>query len=165
MGAGHHHHHHSPVVAGRAGAPDAERYTATRRVTILGAVVNVVLAVLKVGLGVVGHSAALVADGIHSLSDLASDVVVLYAAKLGSEHADERHPYGHARIETAATVAVGLLLILVAAGIAYDAVARMFHPERLFHPTFLTLVVAMVSVLAKEALFHYTMRVARRVRS
>ena len=64
MGAGHHHHHHSPVVAGRAGAPDAERYTATRRVTILGAVVNVVLAVLKVGLGVVGHSAALVADGI-----------------------------------------------------------------------------------------------------
>jgi len=165
MGAGHHHHQHSPVVAGRAGAPDAERYTATRRVTILGAVVNVVLAVLKVGLGMVGHSAALVADGIHSLSDLASDVVVLYAAKLGSEHADERHPYGHARIETAATVAVGLLLILVAAGIAYDAVARMFNPERLFHPTFLTLVVAMVSVLAKEALFHYTMRVARRVRS
>ena len=164
MGIGHE-HGHVPAPAGRAGAPDAERYTVTRRVTVLGAVVNVILAVLKVVLGVIGHSAALVADGIHSLSDLASDVVVLYAAKLGSEHADERHPYGHARIETVATVAVGALLIIVAAGIAYDAVARMFHPERLLHPTLVTLVVAAVSVLAKEGLFQYTMRIAKRLRS
>ncbi len=164
MGIGHE-HGHAPAPAGRAGVPDTERYTVTRRVTVLGAVVNVILAVLKVVLGVIGHSAALVADGIHSLSDLASDVVVLYAAKLGSEHADERHPYGHARIETVATVAVGALLIIVAAGIAYDAVARMFHPERLLHPTLVTLVVAAVSVLAKEALFQYTMRAAKRLRS
>ena len=125
MGFGHHHHQHVSEPVGRAGAPDAERYVATRKVTVIGAVINVVLAVLKVLLGVVGQSAALVADGIHSISDLASDVVVLYAAKLGSEHADERHPYGHARIETVATVAVGVLLILVAGGIAYDAVARV----------------------------------------
>ena len=158
-----HVHQHAP--AGRAGAPDETRYASTRRVTVVGAVVNVVLAVLKVALGVVGHSAALVADGVHSLSDLVSDVVVLYAAKLGSEHADERHPYGHGRIETVATVAVGALLIVVAAGIAYDAIQRMFHPERLLHPTVLTLVVAALSVLAKEALYRYTMRAARRLRS
>lgn len=153
------------VAGGQAGQPAAERYAGTRRVTLIGAVVNVVLATLKVVLGVVGHSAALVADGVHSFSDLVSDAVVLYAAKLGSEHADERHPYGHARIETVATVAVGVLLMLVAAGIAGDAVTRMFHPERLLHPTWLTLVGALLSVLAKEALFHYTMRVARRLRS
>jgi cation diffusion facilitator family transporter len=164
MGVGHD-HGHAATHAGRAGAPDAKRYTATRRVTVLGAIVNVILAVLKVVLGVIGHSAALVADGIHSLSDLASDFVVLYAAKLGSEHADERHPYGHARIETVATVAVGALLIIVAAGITYDAVVRMIHPERLLHPTLVTLVVAAVSVLTKEVLFQYTMRVAKRLRS
>ncbi len=160
-----HHQHHAPVSAGRAGTPDAARYAAARRVTLVGAVVNVLLSVLKVVAGVIGHSASLVADGIHSLSDLASDVVVLYAAKLGSEHADERHPYGHARIETVATVAVGVLLILVAAGIAWDAAARLFHPERLLHPTALALAAAVVSVLAKEGLFHYTMRIARRQRS
>ncbi|MDX1594473.1 MAG: cation diffusion facilitator family transporter [Gammaproteobacteria bacterium] len=158
--------HHAPrAVPGKAGTPDAERYTATRRVTMVGAAVNVLLSVLKVLLGVVGHSAALVADGIHSLSDLVSDAVVIYAAKLGSEHADERHPYGHGRIETVATVAVGGLLILVATGIAWDATARLFEPERLLHPTLLALAAAVVSVFAKEALFHYTMRVARAQRS
>lgn len=166
MGGVHHHSHtHVHAEPGRAGRPDASRYAASRRVTLVGAVINVVLAVVKVVVGVVGHSAALVADGVHSLSDLVSDVVVLYAAKLGSEHADERHPYGHARIETLATVVVGALLLLVAAGIAIDAVQRLFHPERLLHPTLLTLVIAVVSVLSKEWLFHYTMRVARRVRS
>ncbi len=162
MGAGH--HHHAPT-AGRAGTPDATRYAETRRVTVVGAVINVVLSLLKVLFGIVGQSAALVADGVHSFSDLVSDAVVLYAAKLGSEHADERHPYGHARIETVATVAVGALLLLVAAGIAWDAIARMLEPERLLHPTALALVVAVVSVLAKEGLFHYTIRAARRQRS
>lgn len=159
------HHQHAPAASGQAGRPDGARYADSRRVTLVGAAINVVLAVLKVVLGVVGHSAALVADGIHSFSDLVSDVVVVYAAKLGSEHADERHPYGHARIETVATVAVGVVLMLVAGGIAWDAIARMFHPERLLHPTLLTLAAALLSVVAKEALFHYTMRVARRLRS
>lgn len=165
MGAGHHHHQPAPAPAGRVGTPDGARYTEARRVTVVGAVVNVLLSILKVLFGIVGQSASLVADGIHSLSDLVSDVVVLYAAKLGSEHADERHPYGHARIETVATVAVGALLVLVAAGIAWDAIGRMIDPQRLLHPTLLALVTAMVSVLAKEALFHYTMRAARRQRS
>ncbi len=162
MGAG---HHAGTTPPGRAGTPDGARYAETRRVTLVGAVINVILSLLKVLFGIIGQSAALVADGIHSFSDLISDGVVLYAAKLGSEHADERHPYGHARIETVATVAVGVLLMLVAAGIAWDAIARMVDPTRLLHPTLLALGTAVVSVVAKEALFHYTMRVARQQRS
>ncbi|HEY5789550.1 MAG TPA: cation diffusion facilitator family transporter [Gammaproteobacteria bacterium] len=151
-----------------AGAPsgnDAGRYGDARRVTLVGAAVNVVLSVVKVVLGVVGHSAALVADGIHSLSDLASDVVVLYAARLGSEHADEDHPYGHGRIETVATVAVGALLGAVAFGIGYDAVQRLYDLDALVVPGVITLAAAVVSVLSKEWLYHYTMRAARRLRS
>ncbi|HEY5720248.1 MAG TPA: cation diffusion facilitator family transporter [Gammaproteobacteria bacterium] len=151
-----------------AGAPsgnNAGRYGDARRVTLVGAAVNVVLSVVKVVLGVVGHSAALVADGIHSLSDLASDVVVLYAARLGSEHADEDHPYGHGRIETVATVAVGALLGAVAFGIGYDAVQRLYDLDALVVPGVITLAAAVVSVLSKEWLYHYTMRAARRLRS
>lgn len=154
------HHHHQP-------GPEqgAARYAATRQVTLVGALINVLLAVAKVTIGVIGRSHALVADGVHSLSDLVSDVVVLYAARLGSRHADDRHPYGHARIETVATVVVGVLLISVAAGIAIDAMERLLSPERLLHPGAITLGVAVLSVLAKEALYHYTMRVADRIRS
>lgn len=141
------------------------RYQTSRRVTIVGAMVNVVLSVVKVGFGVLGHSQALVADGVHSLSDLASDAMVLVAARHGSRDADEDHPYGHGRIETAITVALGVFLILVGAGIMYDAGYRLFAPQDLLRPDVLTLVVAGLSIASKEALYHYTARAARLVRS
>lgn len=146
-------------------AASNDRVRVTQRVTVVGAVVNVVLAVAKVLFGWLGHSAALIADGIHSLSDLLSDVMVWFAASHGGRGADEEHPYGHARVETLATAGLGLLLILVAAGIAWDAATRLFAPERLMIPGMLALVVAIVSILAKEALYHYTARAAKRLRS
>ena len=85
-----------------------ERYRATQRVTLIGAVVNLLLSAAKVVLGFVGQSQSLIADGIHSLSDLLTDAMVLVAAKHGAREADEAHPYGHARIETVATVALGV---------------------------------------------------------
>lgn len=157
-----HSHAHPALPAGNKGD---ERYQATRRVTIVGAVVNLVLSIGKVAIGIVGGSPALVADGIHSLSDLLTDIMVVWAAKHGSKDADEDHPYGHGRIETVSTVILGLVLLLVAAGIIYDAASRLFHPERLTHPGVLALVMAAISVLSKEVLYLYTLRVAKRIRS
>ena len=134
---------------------------AKQRITLIGAAVNVVLCLAKVVGGVIGQSQALVADGVHSLSDLVSDVLVLLAVRWGSSDADQDHPYGHARIETAATAVIGAFLLMVAGGFVVDAVSRLFHPERLGHPGWLALVLAAVSIAANEVLARYTLRVAR----
>ncbi len=141
------------------------RMAVSKRVTLVGAVINLVLSVAKVAFGIIAQSYALIADGLHSLSDLVSDGVVYAAAHHAHQEPDLKHPYGHGRFETAATLALGGLLILVAVGIIWDAVDRLFAPERLLHPTVLALVVALVSIVAKELLYHYTIRAARRTRS
>ncbi len=141
------------------------RTAETKRVTIVGAVVNLVLATVKVIAGVVGQSQSLVADGIHSLSDLFSDGLVLFAATHAASAPDEQHPYGHARFETAATLGLGILLIAVAIGIVWDAAARLFSPEALLQPEVITLYVAAFSILSNEALYWYTVKVADKVNS
>jgi len=141
------------------------RYRQVRRVTLVGSAVDLLLGVSKIAGGWLSHSNALTADGVHSLSDLATDVAVLYAAKHAHAEADEDHPYGHARIETAATVGLGVALMLIGFGIAYEAVSALFHPEELEVPAAWAIAVAAVSVVSKEAIYHYTMRYARRLRS
>ncbi|NIP72542.1 MAG: cation transporter [Gammaproteobacteria bacterium] len=141
------------------------RYAEARKVTVVGAVVDLVLGLAKVVAGLTSHSQALIADGIHSFSDLITDGMVLFAAKHASREADEDHPYGHARIETVVTVALGAALVAVALGLAYDATRRLFHPELLLHPGWPALAVAGLSIVAKEGIYHYTMRAARRLRS
>ena len=111
------------------------------------------------------HSQSLVADGVHSLSDLVTDLLVLLAAKLARAKPDAEHPYGHERIETAATVALGAVLIVIGAGIAFDAFRRLFHPEELPIPAWWAMAIAAVSVGFKEGVYHYTMRAAKRFRS
>ena len=148
-----------------AGVQDVRRYREAYRVTMAGTVVDVVLAAVKILFGIIGRSQALLADGVHSLSDLVSDALVLFAAKHGSRSADEDHPYGHARIETAATVALGLLLLAVAVGIGIDAVYRMFNPSLLLRPEPITLGIAAFSIVSKEGLYWYTLHVAREIRS
>jgi cation diffusion facilitator family transporter len=144
---------------------DNSRYQEMKKVTLVGSAVDFVLAVIKLIFGYIGQSQALIADGIHSLSDLFTDFMVLYAAKHASRDADETHPYGHERIETITTVALGIALIIVAVGIGWDAGARLFNPEELLQPGILALVIAAISVIAKEAIYHYTARAARRLRS
>lgn len=141
------------------------RYREVRKVTLIGSLVDLLLGIAKILVGWLAHSQALVADGIHSLSDLATDIMVLYAAKHSHREADEDHPYGHGRIETLATVGLGITLILIALGIAYDAVRRMNAPELLLHPGVVALGVAVISVVSKEAIYHYTKAAARRLRS
>ncbi|MBT8065558.1 MAG: cation diffusion facilitator family transporter [Gammaproteobacteria bacterium] len=140
-------------------------YQVKRRVTLVCAGLNLVLAGLKLLLGSVGQSQALIADGIHSLSDLATDAMVLVAIRFAREEADEDHPYGHARFETVATVILGLLLLLVAAGIVVDALERISHPEQLPRPGLLALSGAAVSILANEWMYWYNVRAARQVNS
>jgi len=141
------------------------RYREVRKVTVVGGVVDLLLGIVKIVVGMTGNSQALLADGVHSLSDLATDFLVLFAAKHSHREADEEHPYGHGRIETVATVILGVALALVAIGICYDALHRMREPELLGHPGMLALLVALLSVAAKEIIYHYTVRAARRLRS
>ncbi|OQK15247.1 cation transporter [Methyloprofundus sedimenti] len=135
------------------------------RVTIVGALVNVFLSIIKISFGMLGQSAALIADGVHSLSDLASDLLVLVAVKFGAREADHDHPYGHRRFETIATVVLGVGLIVVAAGIAWDVYERMLQPERILIPHPSAMGIAAISILANEWLYQYTKRIATFTRS
>jgi cation diffusion facilitator family transporter len=148
-----------------ATAEDLQRYQQTKKVTIVGAIINVVLAFFKIAIGHLGHSQSLVADGIHSLSDLLTDAVVIIAAKHAAQDADADHPYGHGRFETVITVALGSVLIIVGGGIAIDAIRRVAEPDSLLQPTVWTLVIAAVSIASKEMLYHYTLRAAKQIRS
>ncbi len=141
------------------------RYKAVRKVTLIGSLVDFLLGVAKITVGWLANSQALIADGIHSFSDLLTDFIVLYAAKHSHKAADEDHPYGHGRIETLATVGLGIALIIIAIGIAYDALRRLNEPAILLVPGLLALIVAIVSVLAKEWVYRFTMAAARRLRS
>ena len=157
MGLG---HSHSPISNA-----ETPREQQIQRITVIGAVLNLVLSVAKILTGWLAHSQALIADGIHSLSDLLSDGLVWYAAKHGAKDADADHPYGHGRFETLGALAVSALLALVAIGIAWDAVDRLFNPERLLVPEWPVLLVAALSVLGKEWIYQLTRRLGKKLRS
>ncbi len=143
----------------------AQRQQVMAKTAIVGAVANLFLSAGKLGIGYIAHSQALIADGIHSLSDLLSDLLVWVAGNHASQAPDAEHPYGHGRYETLATLLLGLLLLLVALELAWDAVERLFAPDQLLHPGPLALIAAAVSILINEALFWYTLFYARRIRS
>lgn len=141
------------------------RYKDVRKVTLIGSVLDFLLGVAKILVGWLANSHALIADGIHSLSDLLTDFMVLYAAKHSHKDADEDHPYGHGRIETLATVSLGVVLVIIAIGIAVSSIQRLNDPGVLLDFSALALLVALVSVVSKEWIYHYTMAAARRLRS
>ncbi len=147
-------------------SPDelTERYKATTRVTVVGAIVNFILAIIKIIIGTIGHSHALIVDGIHSFSDLISDALVVFAAKHGNQSPDDDHPYGHARIETAFAAVLGGILIAVGVGIVVDALERLTSGD-IVTPESMTIWVALLSVLSKEALYRYTLVYANRFNS
>ncbi len=130
-----------------------------------GLIVNLLLSIGKLVVGYIGHSQALIADGLHSLSDLVSDGMVLLATHHSNIDADEDHPYGHARYETFATITLAVLLTAVGIGIGVDAAYRLLDAEKLAIPGMITLWVAGASIASKEILYQYTMIVARRVKS
>jgi len=138
------------------------RYGASRRVTLVSVVWNLILTVAQIIIGFVGHSQALIADGLHTLSDLITDFMVLFALKHGKKAADEEHPYGHARIETAVTMILGIILVAVGAGIAISAGMRLSSAQTFVIPSAMTLWIAVITLGAKEGLYRYTMVTADR---
>jgi cation diffusion facilitator family transporter len=135
------------------------------RASYVGAAINVFQAVIKISFGLLGQSAALIADGIHSLSDLLSDLLVIIAVKLGSREADYEHPYGHRRFETIATVILGVSLVVIGGGVTWSVMNRMAHPEHLPVPNLIGMGIAALSIFINEGLYQYTKRIARKTRS
>jgi cation diffusion facilitator family transporter len=142
-----------------------ERLSAKLHVTLAGAAVNLLLAAGKVAAGIYGRSEALIVDGVHSFSDLATDILVFVALRVAGHGADETHPYGHGRFETAAAVLLGLVLTALAGGAIWDAAQRLQAGATLWQPSRWTLSVAVASILIKEGLYRYTLQVAHRTRS
>jgi len=135
-----------------------------RRVTVVGMVLNIVLAALKGVVGVLFKSQALVADGVHSLSDLVTDVAVLLGVRYWSAPADEEHPYGHGKIEALVSLFIAVALVIVAYELGETAVRSLLRGDREV-PGLPAFFLALVSVASKEWLFRWTRRVARAVRS
>ncbi|AUH53680.1 cation-efflux pump [Chromobacterium sp. ATCC 53434] len=149
----------------RDGLDSAERRQAARSSTLVSVAVNLLLSTLQIIAGAWSHSSALIADGVHSLSDLVADFVVLLAGRHSGKGPDSDHQYGHQRYENGASLALGLLLLAVGAGMLYSAAAKFLHPEQIPAVHSLALWIAALALLAKETLFRYMLAVARRVRS
>ena len=145
--------------------PDTQRYTTIKRCTLISAIANTLLAVIKIFIGVTGHSQALIADGFHSFSDILSDGMVLIAAKLGKKCPDQEHPYGHHRIETLAVIIISLILLAIGFFIVYDVVMDFIHRTAITTPSFLVLIAALFSIATNEGLYRYLLRVGNRIHS
>lgn len=142
-----------------------EEREAASRVTIIGMVLDGVLGIVKVIAGVLFHSQALVVDGIHSFSDVASDFVVLGVMRFSRQAPDDDHPYGHQRIETMGTMVLGSILIAVGAALAWDNTLRLLEGGAVNIPEWPVLVAAAISVASKEWIYRYTRRVGIAIRS
>ena len=142
-----------------------ERARAAARSTWVSVVVNLLLTTLQIAAGILSRSQGLIADGIHSLSDLVADFVVLLANRHSSKDADADHPYGHQRFENAASLVLGGLLLAVGLGMVWSAFVKLQAPEDVQPVEPLALWVAGAALLAKEGLFRYMLAVAKRVKS
>ena len=156
---------HLHIIDSASHFTPAETYREIRRVTLIGSVLDLVLGIVKIIVGFVSHSQALVADGVHSFSDLASDVLVIVAARHAAQGPDQAHPYGHGRIQTAASVLLAVTLVVVALGIVWDSLARLHNLAVNLQPGYWALIVATGSALLKEGIYRYTVRSARRLGS
>ena len=143
----------------------AQRSAAASRSTWVSVGVNLVLSTIQIVVGVLAKSQGLIADGIHSLSDLVADFVVLFANHHSQKDADEGHPYGHHRFETAASLVLGLLLLGVGVGMVWSAVVKLENPEAIAQVHVIALWVAGAALVGKELLFRYMLAVAKRVKS
>ena len=145
-----------------------DREKEIRNITLWGAFVNVVLTVFKILAGVLGRSSAMIADGVHSLSDLLSDVVVLVFTRISSKGQDRDHSFGHGKFETLATLIISILLVAVGANLLSSGVRNIMgviNGEILERPGYVALVAAVVSIVAKEIIYHATVRTGRKTGS
>ena len=137
-------------------------------VTLRGTAVNIILMVLKFAAGIIGHSSAIIADAVHSMSDLLTDWIVLVSVKWSNKPSDNDHDYGHGKIETLATAIVGLILMIVGFLICYHGMKTMiqsFQGIPLERPGYIALIAAVVSIILKEWAYRFTIRTARETKA
>jgi len=142
-----------------------EKQAAAKKSTLVSVVVNIGLTISQVFAGIVSGSQGLIADGIHSLTDLVADFVVLFANHHSAKDADDDHHYGHQRYETAASLFLGVSLLVVGSAMLFKAGEKIINPAPAGQIQILALYVALASLVAKESLFRYMLAVAKRVRS
>ena len=142
-----------------------QRRKAAERVTLIGSVVDLFLGLSKIIVGFIANSSALIVDGVHSLSDLATDFMVILVLRISHQEPDKNHPWGHGRFETVGTVALGVILIAVGATLAYEMLVRAFKTTEIVVPTWPALVVAALSVVSKEAIFRYSLKIGKELKS
>ena len=147
-----------------ASAPDDAKRV-TMQVSTVGIVCNAALTVFKLVAGIVAHSSAIVADAVHSASDILGSLIVMIGAIFSNKAADASHPYGHEKLECIASILLGNILVLVGAAIGYTGITKIIHGETLAAPGMLALIAAVVSIVVKEALYWYTIAAAKRIRS
>ncbi|MBE9609716.1 cation diffusion facilitator family transporter [Chitinilyticum piscinae] len=155
----------SAMIETAGSASATERQNAARTSTLVSVVVNVLLTIVQIVVGILAKSQALVADGVHSLSDLLADFVVLFVNHHSHKDADDDHQYGHARFENAASLVLGVLLLVVGAGMLWTAADKLLHPEHIARVHPVALWVALLALAGKEGLFRYMLAVAKRVSS
>lgn len=147
---------------------EKQRLRAVYKVTIAGSIINVLLLVLKFAAGILGHSVAMIADAIHSLTDFVTDVIVLVFVKLGNKPMDRDHDYGHGKYETLATAIIGISLFAVGMMICWSGLVKTYHAflgEELQQPGIVALVAAVASVALKEWAYQFTVRTGRKYHS
>lgn len=154
-----------PSSTHNVGMSDNIRYIQVRNATFIGGLANLLLAIIKIVFGTFGHSSALVADGIHSFSDLLTNFLVIFAAKYANQSADAEHPYGHARIETIASFLLAAFLIVVGGLIGWHGIGHIFQKEQNIVPDFYVVWLALFSVIVNEIIYRYTLAVGKRVKS
>lgn len=145
-----------------------EREKAIYQVTWAGSFVNFLLVVFKFIAGILGHSAAMIADAVHSLSDFATDIVVLIFTRISNKPQDKNHDYGHGKYETLATAIIGIVLFAVGAGICWNglrAIQTVWQGGRLPVPGMLAFAGAIISIVSKELIYRYTIHVGRKINS
>lgn len=135
-----------------------------QKITWAGLIANLLLAGAKCAAGTLGCSQAVFADGIHSLTDMTTDIAILLGVRYWTKPADSDHPHGHGRIETMVTLGIGLVLALVATGMLWNAISTL-HDHKDTRPGAIALVAALISIVVKEALYRWTMVTGRRLRS
>jgi len=160
-----HKHPHQHAHSHQLSFDDPSRYALANRCTWTSVFVNIVLTITQVVSGIFSHSQSLIADGVHSLSDLISDFLVLIASHHSKTPADDDHPYGHGRIETAASLVLGAILVLTGIGIMYGAAIKLENIGNLPPVTSLALWTAGLALIAKEGLFRYMLHVGEQLRS
>lgn len=143
---------------------EEERYKIGRKVSIIGLVVNILLSIVKVLVGISFASMALVADGLHSVSDIASTVVIMISIKFSQTPADENHPYGHGKAEPIGTAVLGIILLVTGFLLVKDSLIGIFA-DKIVQPGMIAFWVAFISIFTKEALYQYTLKIGRKINS